>query len=419
MRMQFNSLLLTIICIVCGCTPAFETQLDSKLQLKFQPKTLQAEHLAELNRLKRLNALPQDLENVLAFSDSFKWHYALSSNGSIWFWSRSDDQASRDPSMYIPPTRVMGVSDAVAIDMDSGNSAVMKSDGSVWCWQRSLGYIQPRNLNCPFKPVAIDAASDRVLALSKEGIVWQLLWDAQTSNSKPADKWEPVFGGVTQIYANHKSFYAARSDGTLVAWGSDDISWNGFGAYRVMFPPRTYLPQDETAESLVYSFGQYVGTATVTQDGDAINITRQHGKEMPLRGFVSSGVGSVGVAGLGFGTRTSTAIAMNPGLYEQFQLSYVRDIIGDKQIDRLTLEFIEVVLDKTSYPSGLGLYWDDTGDTWGAQISVGVGKQYIPRQKRGAGISLSASGIINIGQRDKKFDIGLGAVLSAELSVVF
>ena len=131
----------------------------------------------------------------------------LKADGSVWQWGVVDFVAARSsPSSNcyadgskVAPAPVNGLVSIVAVAAAGRNSIALKSDGSVWQW----------------------------------GLNTQLLASCPTGSIASAPKQITTAAGplsdVTAIWARTGSFFARKSDGSLWAWGNNEL--NKLGGY--------------------------------------------------------------------------------------------------------------------------------------------------------------------------------------------
>lgn len=146
----------------------------------------------------------------------------LKADGSVWQWGVVDFVAARSsPSSNcyanglpkLAPAPVGGLADIVAVAAAGRNSIALKSDGSVWQW----GLNRQLLASCPSGSIAGAPAQIATAA-------------------------GPLIN-VTAIWARSGSFFARKSDGSLWAWGDNEM--NKLGAYAPAQATATLKPGPE------------------------------------------------------------------------------------------------------------------------------------------------------------------------------
>ncbi len=171
---------------------------------------------------------------------------ALKSDGTVWAWGldlagQLGDGASNNISTV--PMQVLGLDGVVAIAAGAGHSLALRNDGSVWAWgdsdfgQLGIG-VSDQDTSIPIQVpglsgiTAIAADSYRSMALRNDGTVWS--WgrngSGQLGNGEASVGGCECIGtpvqasgldGVIAIGAGSTHSAAARSDGTVWAWGAN------------------------------------------------------------------------------------------------------------------------------------------------------------------------------------------------------
>jgi len=202
------------------------------------------------------------MSDVVAIVSSNGYHcLAVKSDGSVWGWGYNSygqvgngDYSPDGSDIHTSsPSRVQGVSDAVAVAAGWGYSLALDKSGQVWAWgsnssgQLGLGYTEssPHLLAAKIPGlnniVAISSGSSHSLALDKTGQVWA--WGAnsngqlgQGNTSYSASPVKVLGSGGTGFLNNIKSistgsgFSAALdNDGNIWTWGQNSYGQLGNG----------------------------------------------------------------------------------------------------------------------------------------------------------------------------------------------
>ena len=217
-------------------------------------------------------ALPvTTLNSVVAAAAGELHSVALTSDGTVWSWG--DDSTGQlgngvgtpnscNAPFFTPcalsPVPVSGLGNVVAVAAGERHSVALLRDGTVWAWGSNvLGQLGngglspddcdsgPGTLPCRISPVqvsgltnivAIAAGGSHSLALRDDGSVyaWGRGTSGQLGNGVSSGSNVPVqvsglTNAVTKVAAGGNHSLALRSDGTVVAWGSDASGQLGNG----------------------------------------------------------------------------------------------------------------------------------------------------------------------------------------------
>jgi len=189
------------------------------------------------------------LTNVAAVAAGYYHGVALKADGTVWAWGdngsgRLGDGTNTNRSLAV---QVVGLTDVVAIAAGENHTLALKADGTLWAWgyngQGQLGEGSGTERRTPVRVygltnvVAIDGGQYHSLALKADNTVWawgynnygQLGRNNTTGSSTPVQVMTDVglttpLTGVVAIAAGDNYSVAAKSDGTVWAWG-----YNGYG----------------------------------------------------------------------------------------------------------------------------------------------------------------------------------------------
>jgi len=178
---------------------------------------------------------------------------ALKSDRTVWAWGKNDcgQLGSNVPigTNSNVPVQVNGLLGVTAVAAGGSFSLALKSDGTVWAWGKNeygqLGSNVPigTNSNVPVQVnglsgvTTIAAGLDFSLALKSDGTVWSWGWSAygQLGSNVPIGTNSNVPGQVNNladvraIAARYYHGLALKSDGTVWAWGMNDVGQLGDG----------------------------------------------------------------------------------------------------------------------------------------------------------------------------------------------
>lgn len=143
----------------------------------------------------------------------------LKADGSVWQWGVVDFVGARtspgsncyaEGKPKAAPAPVSGLAGIVAVATTGRNSIALKSDGTVWQWGLNTQLLA----SCPSGSIA--SAPTQVAAAAGP------------------------LQNVTAIWARSGSFFARKTDGSLWAWGNNEM--NKLGAYAPAQTTRTTKP---------------------------------------------------------------------------------------------------------------------------------------------------------------------------------
>ncbi len=198
----------------------------------------------------------------------------LRADGTVWAWGRNSfgTLGNGKETDSHAPVLVAGLNDVVAISSACEYSIALRSDGTVWTWGSNeyggLGNDSKINSNIPVQVKGltgikmISGGSDHALALKNDGTVWT--WGnnsfGQMANGKKNNEFSkndpendqlvpaqvPDLYEVTEIAASRGHSMVLKADGTVWAWGRNDLGQLGDGTNREHFTPVQVSGPDST-----------------------------------------------------------------------------------------------------------------------------------------------------------------------------
>jgi alpha-tubulin suppressor-like RCC1 family protein len=224
----------------------------------------------------------------------------LRQDGKVLAWGRNSFGALGNglESDSPAPVEVSGLTDVIAISAACEYNIALKSDGTVWSWGSNeyggLGNGSKTNSKIPVQATglkgvtAIAGGSDHTLALKSDGTVWT--WGNNSfgqigdgtknndlsKNDPGNDQLTPVrvsdLTGVWKIAASRGHSLALKTDGTLWAWGRNDLGQLGDGTDQERFTPVQVVGSEGigflTDITMIAAGGSYGGnSAAVRSDG--------------------------------------------------------------------------------------------------------------------------------------------------------
>lgn len=254
------------------------------------------------------------LSNIVAVAAGDGHNLALASDGTVWAWGYDSSgqvgpNGTSDPlAPQRTPVSVTGVADAVAIAAAGAQSLALLGDGTVMAWGINVdGELGQGDFTTgSATPVVVAGLSDVVaiavggtnagghaLAVKQDGTVWAWgknssgqLGDAGNMNAHNTPYQVPGVTDAVSVAAGSAFSLALLDDGTVVAWGANNVGQLGRGS-------GSSTPSFDPAPATV------AAVADVTQLASGL----QHTLALHADGTVSAWGGN-GFGQLGRGTTT-------------------------------------------------------------------------------------------------------------------
>lgn len=176
-------------------------------------------------------------------------HTAIDVNGSLWEWNNYPYKSDEDPTkVFEAPVKMLD--NVVTVSCEAGNTAAVKSDGTLWTWgfnfYAQLGNGTRERSTVPTKVLdnvaAISLGSGHTAAIKTDGTLW--MWGSnnrgQLGNGGKANESDTsgnsyqtvpvkVLDNVATVNFGGSYTAAIKTDGTLWTWGSNGLGQLGNG----------------------------------------------------------------------------------------------------------------------------------------------------------------------------------------------
>lgn len=172
---------------------------------------------------------------------------AMKTNNNIWGWGQNDGYQMGNATCcanQLTPTLISADTDWRSIDASGVRSAfAIKNNGTLWCWGSNLSYMLSSNSDRPL-PVQHNPDTDwdrmsvghgHILVIKTNGTLWA--WGGgnygETGDGLPLlyARYEPAQVGTAtnweSVSAGFRTSFGIKTDGTLWAWGSNNVGQLG------------------------------------------------------------------------------------------------------------------------------------------------------------------------------------------------
>ena len=219
------------------------------------------------------------IDNVTAVSAGWLISLALKDDGTVWAWGCGmsglyGGLSNGDMNSSSVPVQVKGLTDITAISTGNSASYALKNDGTVWAWGvNKYGSVGDGTTEDRRRPVQVTGLTD-IVALGERGnyairgdgtvwawgyntydvdgedVIWGILGDTSGPGIRPTPFQVQGVGDVTQIpggTTGHTLYI--KKDGSVWAWGLNNVGQLGDGNMRSVRPPPVTFPSVRTQVS--------------------------------------------------------------------------------------------------------------------------------------------------------------------------
>jgi alpha-tubulin suppressor-like RCC1 family protein len=182
----------------------------------------------------------------------------LKTDGTIWGWGQNDQYEMGNNTCcanQLTPIQIGTANHWVDVETSLGASVfALKNDGTIWGWGLNLAGLLgnstvmarsiPTQLNADTDWASIHVGAAHILALKTNGTLWS--WGGgeygQTGDNFPSSYYRdtPTQVGTdtwSKVFAGWKVSFGIKTDGTLWAWGYNNLGQLGIGNTTNQFTP--------------------------------------------------------------------------------------------------------------------------------------------------------------------------------------
>ncbi len=191
------------------------------------------------------------LTGITAISGGWSHSLALKNDGTVWAWGRDNyGQLGDNASLTNQPTpvQVSGLTGIIYIAAGYGHSLAVKNDGTVWSWGwDAMGQLGD-NASLTDQPtpvqvsgltgmVSVAAGNNHSFARKNDNTLWAWgydfygqLGDGGSNTDQPTPVQVTSLTGVMAVSGGYMHSLALKGDGTVWAWGRDNLGQLGDNA---------------------------------------------------------------------------------------------------------------------------------------------------------------------------------------------
>lgn len=181
------------------------------------------------------------------YVDAGSYHtITITDNGWLSAWGRNDDGQLGVGTTASGNPHQAAMQDAIAAAAGGNHTIAIKGDGTLWGWgdntygqvgdDTDVDRLSPLMIDSGTEWVAVAAGTNHNLALKSDGTVWAwgLNSSGQLGDNSNDDRWAPVQvafldNQIKTIEAGGNQSFAIKEDGSLWAWGANNVGQHGAG----------------------------------------------------------------------------------------------------------------------------------------------------------------------------------------------
>ncbi len=225
------------------------------------------------------------LSGLLAIEGNYNFAAALKADGTVWTWgdNRYGQLGLGQVSYSSTPVAVNGLTGVARLSTAAYNNLLaggahnlaLKDDGTLWAWGMNfsgqLGDGSTTDRAAPVQVpdmsnvVSVAASSGSSFAVKSDGSLWA--WGANTNGDLGggfsdytvlAPRQVPGIAGATTVSTEHFLVLVLRGDGTVLAWGSNEMGQLGDGTTTARWTPAAVPGVAQAAKAVAGVQSAYV-----------------------------------------------------------------------------------------------------------------------------------------------------------------